>query len=630
MQDRSRSASGQKAKAGRAPISAHPIFPIVVAIWFAALLGIGSLILPIAIFERLFALTGFSTLVSAAQAPLGMTARLMIALAGAVVGAIAGLLIARKVASTQHTTGGSKRFGGADADRHNVVKKPISAHEELGSDSLDDPIDTDSGSEPEPAVGYNGRRRKLAVTDDSGQSKYLEAVPLPGGPDTFDNSAYSPFAHDEPDELDEAEEADAGAQVHDEPVSDFRPPVSEESEPLELAVLAEPDQLEADAYTDVEPQHFAIPAEPSEAPSEESFDEVAAAQPVPAAEDNPQEYTSVTDHSDPEMQTPYNPLHQMPVANVKFSPPIGAASVFDQARPFDAVPEAVEAQHSPVFAAPFAPPAAEEAPVEHAAQELAADAGEPVSAKPLNELGMVELVERFAMALQSKPGVPTAVEEGVSEPEPTEQAAEPMVFRRASSFDAPEVAAEVEAPVEQAPVEQAPVEQIRPAIPAAFQPLAVEDDDDIYDDDEEVEALSLNLASIHNTAQPAQPTAYEPEEQEETVEEAGYSSLLDLKGSTREFVRIEEDESDQNAVPEPVVVFPGQDDRRAAPAADGTPREPIMEKPSGANRPKLRAFDAPSDGVTRPSRAAEPAEANETERALREALEKLQRMSGAA
>ena len=238
---------------------------------------------------------------------------------------------------------------------------------------------------------------------------------------------------------------------------------------------------------------------------------------------------------------------------------------------------------------------------------------------------MVELVERFAMALQSKPGVPTAVEQDVSEIEPTEQAAEPMVFRRASSFDAPEVAAEVEAPVE-----QAPVQQIQPAIPAAFQPLAVEDDDDIYDDDEEVEALSLNLASIHNTAQPAQPTAYEPEEQEETVEEAGYSSLLDLKGSTREFVRIEEDENDQNAMPEPVVVFPGQDDRRAAPAADGTPREPIMEKPSVGNRPKLRAFDAPSDGATRPSRAAEPAEANETERALREALEKLQRMSGAA
>ena len=611
----------------QAPISAHPIFPIVVAIWFAALLGIGSLVLPIAIFERLFALTGISSLISAAQAPLGMTARLMIAFAGAGVGAITGLLIARKVGAAQLSPAGRSRFGSADADQEHVVKKPISAHEELGSDSFDDPIDAEPQSEPDsgPTNGYNGRRRKLAVTDDSGQSKYLEAVPLPGGSDSFDNSTYSPFRQGQAGDPEAQDDADRQADKPLEPANDFRPPVSEESEPLELAVFAEPEEPELEADVEATPQQFAMPTEPLDVVAEETFAENAAAQPLPATEDIPQEYTSVTDHTDSQTPTPYNPLHQMPSASVKFSPPVEAASVFDQTRQFDPIPDAVETEQPSAAAAPFAPPAAVEAPVESAAQDVSNVEGETLSAKPLNELGMVELVERFAMALQSKPAATAAIEEAVGEPEPTEQPAEPMVFRRSSSFDAPEVAAEVEAPVE-----QAPVEQIQPAIPAAFQPLALEDDAYDDDDDEEIEALSLNLASVQDNIQPAQPTAFEPAEQEETVEEAGYSSLLDLKGSTREFVRIEENENDQNAVPEPVVVFPGQDDRRAVPAADGTPREPIMDKPDGAIRPKLRAFDAPSDGETRRDRVAEPADANETERALREALEKLQRMSGAA
>ena len=35
------------------PISTHPAFPAITALWFAALLGFGSLVLPIALLERL-------------------------------------------------------------------------------------------------------------------------------------------------------------------------------------------------------------------------------------------------------------------------------------------------------------------------------------------------------------------------------------------------------------------------------------------------------------------------------------------------------------------------------------------------------------------------------------------------
>ena len=85
-------------------------------------------------------------------------------------------------------------------------------------------------------------------------------------------------------------------------------------------------------------------------------------------------------------------------------------------------------------------------------------------------------------------------------------------------------------------------------------------------------------------------------------------------GAQREFVRIE-DEEPQGQAFEPVVVFPGQQDRQTQPAFDTSAREPAFPAPNG---------NAP------PRTATKPAEAGETERALREALEKLQRMSGAA
>ena len=35
----------------KAPISTHPAFPAIVALWFAALLGLGSLVLPAVLLE---------------------------------------------------------------------------------------------------------------------------------------------------------------------------------------------------------------------------------------------------------------------------------------------------------------------------------------------------------------------------------------------------------------------------------------------------------------------------------------------------------------------------------------------------------------------------------------------------
>jgi hypothetical protein len=146
----------------RAPLSTHPAFPAIVALWFAALLGIGSLVVPAALIERVIATTGLASAIPSAAPPLGFTARGGIALACAVAGALLGLGLARKVA----------RAHAAEPRQRQVAQtrecRPISAHDELGEDGL--------GATP----ARSPKRRALAIAEDDARSTFLPTVPLPG------------------------------------------------------------------------------------------------------------------------------------------------------------------------------------------------------------------------------------------------------------------------------------------------------------------------------------------------------------------------------------------------------------------------------------------------------------------
>lgn len=127
----------RKRKQASAPISAHPAFPAIVALWFAALLGLGSLVLPAVLFERLSEASGLASLLPAAQPPLGLAARLMIAVAAASVGALAGLVIARRaIAGTQQ-----KPATAVGPGQPEKVTRPIRAHYELGEEGFDAELD---------------------------------------------------------------------------------------------------------------------------------------------------------------------------------------------------------------------------------------------------------------------------------------------------------------------------------------------------------------------------------------------------------------------------------------------------------------------------------------------------------
>ncbi len=101
------------------PITRHPLFPAIVALWFAALFGIGSVLLGATTIERVVAATGLAKVIPMAAPPLGTTARLLVALGltgiGGLVGALIGLRLAARGASQAEAMGDFSSDGSVDA-----------------------------------------------------------------------------------------------------------------------------------------------------------------------------------------------------------------------------------------------------------------------------------------------------------------------------------------------------------------------------------------------------------------------------------------------------------------------------------------------------------------------------------
>ncbi|MFN6933987.1 MAG: hypothetical protein ACK4NZ_02415 [Tsuneonella sp.] len=198
------------------------------ALWFAALLGIGSLVLPVTSFERLAEASGLSSVVVAAQAPLGVTARVFIALAAAAIGALAGLAVARRVAAATHAPRSDTPFDVDTAEPEvAVAKRPISAHAEFGFAGFD--IDEGAADAPfkEPATG----RRPLSEGEQPARPQFFEQALVAGAgtPDSFEADTDSldlAIADDAEDiSADEADDLAPPPIEHSEevPMTDFEP-----------------------------------------------------------------------------------------------------------------------------------------------------------------------------------------------------------------------------------------------------------------------------------------------------------------------------------------------------------------------------------------------------------------------
>ncbi|WEK45320.1 MAG: hypothetical protein P0Y56_09755 [Candidatus Andeanibacterium colombiense] len=176
-------------KQTKPPISAHPLFPAIVAVWFAVLFGLGSGVLPTVLFERLFAASGVAALIPSAAPPLGGTFHLLVAPVFGLAGALLGFTLARRLRAARIADADFTHLAPQPTARESRPvgdgkRRPISVKEELGDTRLDPvPSEDNARSLPIPQP-FAGRRRSLALAeietaDDYSAAFYPEpAIPL--------------------------------------------------------------------------------------------------------------------------------------------------------------------------------------------------------------------------------------------------------------------------------------------------------------------------------------------------------------------------------------------------------------------------------------------------------------------
>ncbi|MBA4355484.1 MAG: hypothetical protein C0409_12410, partial [Novosphingobium sp.] len=307
---------------------------------------------------------------------------------------------------------------------------------------------------------------------------------------------------------------------------------------------------------------------------------------------------------------------------------------------------------------PFAPMSTPSNVQAHVLQAHAV-AATPIDRAPLDSLGLVQLIERLALAISRRTSVAEAPER-IAAPEfvISAPAPQPSIPR----FESSSVAAtsvlpdmdEAEDDVSVAPRQTERVVQLRPSTLQPVQAFGAADTD--LDGDEEAEDLGLdrflrmsplltrNRAPVQDVQDGdviADDLAPEPE-----VVEDLYPSLLDMGpvAARREPLRIDDsagEDADATVGIEPVVVFPRQEsplqagpsqsNQAASNQARPFERPSIMPLPgSPLASPGRAAPSAPIPSVDDIDMAAAPSglpDAEEADRALRAALATLQRMT---
>ncbi len=263
-------------------VTTHPLFPAIVALWFATLFGLGFAVLPASLLERITGSIGLPAILASAAPPLGQTARILLSVATALIGGGAGYGLARLLAPRNHgkpaTRTRSIRPQEAAPPPH-VRRRPISALEELGSPALDTPPeappfpDEQSDHTPEPVAQAPAEENpEESWAEEASQLFVAQQVldPEPARPVTLEAESIEP-AEPEPetalwqDYPVDLEEAPVEAQFEAAPVAEesfasedaidaeFEPVVDEPAEPEENP-LAEPEATS-------DPEHAPLPTD---------------------------------------------------------------------------------------------------------------------------------------------------------------------------------------------------------------------------------------------------------------------------------------------------------------------------------------------------------------------------------
>ncbi len=646
------------------PITTHQLFPAVVALWFGALFGLGSLAVRPSLLESLVIKSRIDLLVPAAAPPLGVTARILVALVLAAIGAGIGIAIARRLARPKQEHHERKRGAGSIAEASDrlrssnhyadaAVRQPLSVNDDLGSDA--------SASTLAP------RRRSLAIAHEEVDFVPHDMAPLPGSvPQILDigEVRISPEAAEAPFDLN-------GYSAQTEPQQYAPPPASpvqldwNNAAPVQSAPGAEP-QPPRDAFqqTDhaADQQDLAHEAAAAAADGRQVFGLTPPVQPY----ESPRQIfgQSVTDdHVDPEFvraagfkttvfetetpsslfplrdtgAIPANPAQEYSVPPAPEIQPYQVPEAY--VPPSQLVPSASDTSAS-LYAAPVATEPTLPSPAGLGMDDLASRLAESMARRRAARTGQIvdapvaAVIAPSPVAFEAAaPLIPAAYEAPPTAPMPQFEslasAPPPQAFIPqfgAEPIAAPQQFAAPEPAFAPAPAVLSPDQ----SIPQAMRPLDLggfEEDDAPLDSvlQPRMIAMPAVLAAVPVAEIPA-PFAAPADEAEianEGVAEESYGSLLAVAPAApvrTGFVRIEEPEA-ETAATEPVVIFPGQMAR---------PSPPMADQDSGS----FRRFDAPaSAGQGQPiaaNQALSEVDSAEAQRALRSALANLQRMSGAA
>lgn len=588
---------------GKPPVSAHPAFPAIVALWFAALFGLGSLIMPAQPIESLVSASGIASLVPAAAPPLGFTARAGIALAATLSGAVLGYLAARRI-----TAPGKREQRRGDMIEHRV----FNLDEDIGEAGVG--LQTPS-SEQEPSrttrdrpAPIHGRRRALAIESEEGPSDFLpQAVLLQReapDEDTLELSQEDEMAEEPDPAIVGTDEEEDGAELM----------------PRQEFIVQETDGTDADAASDpvdeaVQPEQDEPATTTAGTPSPEPL---AFSPPSMARQPDPSHDETVVEVTGP---TETNSQPAMP------EDPLDARDASDDETEVHSENDVTDKQS-------FDDPLAASADRENSLEE---------------GVGLVQLVQKLGSTLErhrqwsarqaeekaAHASEPPALPEDF-EAAPADDAAAAMAayFGKNTETASPAIVASAAQRVTfKMPEAVEPEEEqaeIAPALPAgnglAYAPFNTElrlNDEFIDEEDEDVAELAasfaLPLGEPHLSAQPQHPSGPIPDDGPDGAGDSPESGNP-FKRDTEDFVRVEEPEPE---TAQPTVVFPNQESRQTAspPLETAAPAEDRDVPASGG-----RAFDPPADYAEKRA-TPEQASNDDNDRALREALMNLQRMS---
>lgn len=288
-----------RAKAeGNQPISRHPLFPAIVALWFGALFGLVSLAIKPELIEQIVVASGADSIIPMAAPPLGTTMRILLALAMTGIGAVTGALIALRIANPQSEASESGPRKRSRAGRNSLALAAPREHEDTAFAPFSDAPERKPAREAAilnvsefDLDGYGDHDVAPAAEPVTGTS-FQEAETPPPSNHLFD--AYSREIVAGPAEEIEAPEAERTPLKEEQefpadlplpPTSD-RNRVAERIASAELDTLSQMELLERLALAMAQRRRAVVPA--AAAARLEGFDLSVTTRPEPASGDDPE------------------------------------------------------------------------------------------------------------------------------------------------------------------------------------------------------------------------------------------------------------------------------------------------------------------------------------------------------